>query len=70
MLEERCYYGYYGAAGGYTGETPPRSYEEEDLDLVPVIRCEDCRHYDDGVCSEMSVSREPLDYCSYGERRY
>lgn len=25
MLEARSYYGYYGTAGGYTGETPPVS---------------------------------------------
>ena len=29
MLEARSYYGYYGTAGGYTGETPPREVSPE-----------------------------------------
>jgi len=30
MLESRSSYGYYGAAGGYTGETPPPPQSKED----------------------------------------
>lgn len=48
-------------------------------DVVPVLRCKDCKHYDMGVClkiySDGNVhpaawqSRNPDDYCSYGERK-
>lgn len=49
------------------------------VDAVPVVRCKDCKHYDMGVClkiySDGNVhsaawqSRNPDDYCSYGERK-
>ena len=49
-------------------------------DLVEVVRCKDCKYYDNGECTYLS---EPYDsiyerwtvdvyennYCSYGERR-
>lgn len=48
-------------------------------DVVPVVRCKDCIHYDLGVClkiySDGNVqkdswqSRNPNDFCSYGERK-
>lgn len=48
-------------------------------DVVPVVHCKDCKHYDMGVClkiySDGNVhsaawqSRNPDDYCSYGERK-
>ena len=48
-------------------------------DVVPVVHCRDCKHYDMGVClkiySDGNVhsaawqSRNPDDYCSYGERK-
>ena len=47
--------------------------------VAPVVRCKDCKHYDMGVClkiySDGNVhsaawqSRNPDDFCSYGERR-
>ena len=47
-------------------------------DVVPVVRCKDCKHYEMGVClkiySDGNVSkdawqrRKPVDFCSYGER--
>ncbi len=47
--------------------------------VAPVVRCEDCKHYDMGVClkiySDGNVhsaawqSRNPDDFCSYGERK-
>lgn len=47
-------------------------------DVVPVVRCKDCIHYDLGVClkiySDGNVqkdswqSRNPNDFCSYGEK--
>lgn len=49
------------------------------VDAVPVVRCKDCIHYDLGVCLKIYSdgnaqkdswqSRNPNDFCSYGERR-
>lgn len=49
------------------------------VDAVVVTRCKECKHYDMGVClkiySDGNVhsaawqSRNPDDYCSYGERK-
>ena len=48
-------------------------------DVVPVVRCKDCIHYDLGVCLKIYSdgnaqkdswqSRNPNDFCSYGERK-
>lgn len=48
-------------------------------DVVPVVRCKDCKHYDMGVCLKIYSdgnahpdawqSRRPEDFCSYGERK-
>ena len=48
-------------------------------DLVEVVRCKDCEHYDNGECAFLSeqgriyerwtVDMDENDYCSYGERR-
>ena len=37
-------------------------------DVVPVIRCKDCKHWNNGDCYRIELTR-PDDYCSYGERR-
>ena len=41
-------------------------------DVVEVVRCKDCRHYDKGACWDQDAYgrcwRED-DYCSYGERK-
>lgn len=45
------------------------------MELVLVVRCKDCKHYDGQECyhprSEMgdSLSVDPTDFCSYGERK-
>lgn len=49
------------------------------VDAVPVVRCKNCTHYDLGVCLkiysdgnahfEAWQSRNPDDFCSYGERK-
>lgn len=49
------------------------------VDVVPVVRCKDCIHYDLGVCLKIYSdgnaqkdswqSRNPNDFCSYGERK-
>lgn len=48
------------------------------IDAVPVVRCKDCIHYDLGVCLKIYSdgnaqkdswqSRNPNDFCSYGEK--
>lgn len=48
-------------------------------DVVPAVRCKDCIHYDLGVCLKIYSdgnaqkdswqSRNPNDFCSYGERK-
>ena len=51
--------------------------EVADTDVVPVVRCKDCKHYkkinyDDvnpSTCEITTKRQQPYDYCSYGERR-
>lgn len=48
-------------------------------DVVSAVRCKDCIHYDLGVCLKIYSdgnaqkdswqSRNPNDFCSYGEKR-
>lgn len=46
-------------------------------DVVEVVRCKDCVHYNDGHCIEFPISGDawayaetkPNDFCSYGERK-
>ena len=45
-------------------------------DVVEVIRCKDCEHYeqfttgcDEMVCELDDLFRNPDDFCSYGERK-
>ena len=49
------------------------------VDAVIVTRCKDCKHYDLGVCLKIYSdgnaqkdswqTRNPDDFCSYGERK-
>lgn len=49
------------------------------VDVVPVVRCKNCIHYDLGVCLKIYQDgnlhpkawqrRKPGDFCSYGERK-
>ena len=41
--------------------------EVADADVVPVVRCKNCKHWNNGDCYRIELSR-PDDYCSYGER--
>lgn len=54
--------------------------EEPTVDAVEVVRCKDCKYYDEyKECSGIPIygnsggcgflSTEPDDYCSYGERK-
>ena len=57
----------------------PGDLQRKDPDVVKVVRCKDCKHYDMGVClkiysdgnahPEAWQSRKPEDFCSYGERK-
>ena len=38
------------------------------VDVVPVVRCKDCKFWDFGDCYRLELSR-PDDFCSYGERK-
>lgn len=37
-------------------------------DVVEVVRCKDCKFWDQGDCYRLELSR-PNDFCSYGERK-
>lgn len=37
-------------------------------DVVQVVRCKDCKHWDFGDCYRLELSH-PYDFCSYGERK-
>lgn len=37
-------------------------------DVVPVVRCKNCKHWNNGDCYRIELTR-PDDYCSYGERK-
>ena len=41
--------------------------EVADADVVPVVRCKDCKHWNNGDCYRIELTR-PDDYCSYGEK--
>lgn len=44
------------------------------IDMIPaadvqeVVRCKDCRHWNNGDCYRLELSK-PDDFCSYGERK-
>ena len=56
--------------GGWIREAPA-------VDAVPVVRCKDCKHYENHklkvfencVRNERFIPMKPNDFCSYGERR-
>ena len=38
-------------------------------DVVEVVRCKDCKYYENGLCANINfLSVKPNDYCSYAER--
>ena len=38
------------------------------VDMQEVIRCKDCRYWNNGDCYRLELSK-PDDFCSYGERK-
>ena len=58
-----------------TCEAMAKRHQEEIADMVSVVRCQDCKHWNtsgcrDGVgeCEWAYYMTKPDDYCSYGER--
>jgi hypothetical protein len=54
--------------------------ESSNANVVEVVRCKDCKHYDDGICQLHSEEPDQYgggfnmdmlenDFCSYGERK-
>ena len=41
------------------------------VDAVEVVRCRDCKHYNEGFCVGYHAHHDvmPDDFCSYGERK-
>ena len=41
------------------------------VDAVEVVRCKDCKHYNEGFCVGYHAHHDtmPDDFCSYGERK-
>lgn len=42
------------------------------IDLQPtveIVRCKDCKHFNDGDCTELPKLASENDFCSWGERR-
>lgn len=66
-------------AEGFTEAHHIIKYVLPTVDAVVVTRCKDCKHYDLGVCLKIYSdgnaqkdswqSRNPDDFCSYGERK-
>lgn len=52
-------------------------FQAPTVDAVEVVRCENCKHYDEqvwdrkgrGRCNSQHIDMLPTDYCSYGERK-
>lgn len=42
--------------------------ESPTIDAVEVVRCKDCKYWNNGDCYRLELSR-PDDFCSYGERK-
>lgn len=65
MLEAMCGTGYQQWAIDVINRQPA-------ADVVPVVRCKECKDYNRprlGYCSMTLCYVHPNDYCSYGERR-
>lgn len=62
-----------------TGDAIDMIEDAPAADVAPVVRCKNCTHYDLGVCLKIYSdgnaqkdswqSRNPDDFCSYGERK-
>ena len=51
--------------------TEKRIAELEAVDVVPVVRCKDCKHYDGKWCLLLDMVNSDMGdwFCAYGERR-
>ena len=42
--------------------------EIQAADVVEVVRCKDCKYYEDGLCANIDfLTVKPEDFCSYAE---
>ena len=61
------------ADGAYCYVDAKQIADAPTVDAVPVVRCRDCKHYDetDPFNCEFAIMelRRPDDFCSYGERK-
>ena len=53
-----------------------KEFEKPVADVVPVVRCRDCKHYDGDFCNndqwwndDSYITVDDDDFCSYGERK-
>ena len=45
--------------------------KQQTINAVTVVRCRDCKHYNEGFCVGYHAHHDtmPDDFCSYGERK-
>ena len=54
--------------------------QSKTIDAEPVVRCQDCKHYRDGICEKIEYimdgyyhgtfeEKRPNDFCSYGVKK-
>lgn len=46
-----------------------KGFEAGYKQMEEIIRCRDCKHFNDGDCEEMPKLVSEMDFCSFGERR-
>ena len=51
-------------------------YDTPNADVIPVVRCKDCKHYNEvgcangfGWCERFNYGQTDEQFCSYGERK-
>lgn len=68
---------HYAVCVARTHENTLCDHFKNKADVVPVVRCKDCKHYkkinyDDvkpNTCEITTRRQHPYDFCSYGERK-
>ena len=66
----------YMAENAYLNDTPLDALKMvsnwiTEATAVEVVRCRDCKHYNEGFCAGYHAHHDimPDDFCSYGERK-
>ena len=39
------------------------------IDAIPVIRCKDCKHYQNGICNNVGGLWDDYEFCSDADRK-